>query len=148
MITYDLSEITDRITDYLAAQTTDLDVVSFPGDPSELTKPRSRRTIFVGLADVVPSPPKQQVATTRIQSLDTVSFELVLNWVDRRSLKGAVKGIQTVRDVLTGFHPIEGWERYLYMTRAGFVDFDRGTWVYSMRFELQIPYSKTIQSSD
>jgi len=145
MVSYDLNEITQSIIQRLNLKLSDVDVVDFPGDPKELVSPRSRRTIFVGLADITAQPPKQQVVTTRIQSLDTVSFELVFNWVDRRSHAGAIGAITTVRNILTGYQPIEGWDRYLYMVKAGFMDFDRGTWVYSMRLELQIPYSKEVE---
>jgi hypothetical protein len=145
IVSYDLGEITDTIIQHLDRSIADVDVVSFPGDPSELARPQSRRTIFVGLSDISAPEPKQGVVTSRIQTLDTISFELVLNWVDRRSLRAAVGAIQTIRNILTGFQPIDNWDRYLYMRRAGFMDFNRGTWVYSIRFEMQIPYSKQLE---
>jgi hypothetical protein len=130
----------------LAAALPAIVVTAFPADPSEWLKPIQKDTIFVGWqGESLESPATGNMIQTprNINQSRTLRFELVFQFRDLRTHERLYPVIEEVRDLLTGFRPIDfPHARFLYESRAGFMDFNRALWLYSMSFELSYPYSR------
>lgn len=134
----------DAIIAELTAKFPQIKIEAFPADPGEWLKPVTRDMIFVGWRGESLETPAQLNLTPRtINQGRKLTFELVFQFRDLRSHRRLYPIIDEVRDALAGFRPIESpHARFLYETRAGFMDFSRALWLYSMSFELNLPYSR------
>jgi Gp37 protein len=130
----------------LAAALPAIVVTAFPADPNEWLKPIQKDTIFVGWRGESLERPAVGTLNTvprNINQSRTLTFELVFQFRDLRTHTRLYPVLEEVRDLLTGFRPIESpHARFLYESRAGFMDFNRALWLYSMSFELVLPYSR------
>jgi hypothetical protein len=139
-----LAEIEEAIINRLQTLQDDgVRVIGFPDNANELGKPMGVGQVLVGFKKESLSSATGNVLTAPIVQTHTLKFEISLQLKNLRSHSGAYPIMDRIRQLLTGFKPIE-LLKPMYQSEGGFIDIKEGIWYYSMIFDLQTYYTKKL----
>lgn len=142
-------EIEQAVVAQLTSEITGVQILAFPSQPADLGRVVALDTLYVGISDCSYSAPTGNSARGGNRNQQrTYRIEVVLRMSDSRSHQRVYPVLDEVIDALAQFEPLpeQSLGYSLLPVRAGFMDFSRGLWLYSVTFDYLCPYSRNNRS--